>query len=199
VNRRKFINGLWVPFTFGIFVPKLIRAQSGSPFDPTFVPMRVAAPIGTAWITSNPPSAWDNGFTGCVGSLFTTDSTARTITDLGLYVKLGNTTTVTVKILNGTTVVASASFNQTGMAEGWNYISVTPVALPASTSLVIVRSTVSGGAEDAWPQEWIISTTGIASSLSSTYAGSCTDEASFTPSTSGNWMYGGSNFKYTTP
>jgi hypothetical protein len=159
-----------------------------------------AVASGTAWITSNPATSWRNNFDGCVGSLFTTDGTARTITHLGLYVKSGNTATVTVRILNGVTEITSAEFNQTGMPEGWNYIELSPsVSLPASTSMAIARVTVNLGAGDNWPDDWVPTTSGITSSFSSAYnAGTCTDESNFV-SVTPSGMFGGVNFKYTTP
>lgn len=151
------------------------------------------------WITSNPATSWRNNFDGGVGSNFTTDGTSRTITDLGLYVRSGSTATVEVKVINGLSVVTSASFNQTGMPAGWNYISVTPVALPASTSMVIARQTVNGLSGDDWPDDWAPTTSGIMSSFNSVYATAfVNDESQYTP-LSANSMLGGVDFKYTTP
>lgn len=152
----------------------------------------------SAWITTTPATSWRNNFDGCVGSLFTTDGTARTVTQLGLYVKSGNTATVTVKILDGLTVIATAEIDQTGLPEGYYYMPVTPAALAANTSFVIARTASNGLSGDNWPDEWAITTTGITSSINAAYATACVNEGDFVPLTSGS-MFSAVNFKYTTP
>lgn len=145
-------------------------------------------------VTSGAPSgSLRNNFPGAVGFRFATDTNGMTVTHLGRWVFSGNSGTHTVRLLNATGVVASVSINTSGASVGWNYVSITPVALPGSTTYILSTEETSGG--DQWGESAAITTTSEAGSVFSAFSGLPLDFA-FYADASANQSYGGVNLKY---
>jgi hypothetical protein len=92
-----------------------------------------------------------NNFSGRLGFQFTVGGDDIDVSSLGRWVTAGNTGTHTVDILSsdGSTVVATASVDTNGASSGqYEYQSITPVTLTASTTYFIVSTESNGG--DQW-------------------------------------------------
>jgi hypothetical protein len=104
----------------------------------------------TAFVTSSPSVLTTrNDATLNVGFELTVGSTGITVTQLGRWVISGNSGTHTLAIYDAScALVVSTTINTSGLSVGYNYVSITPTVLSASTVYYIMSSETASG--DLW-------------------------------------------------
>ena len=108
----------------------------------------VPPPGDTPFIVSGHGTSRNN-FDGVVGCKFTATANI-TVTSLGRLVLSGNTQTHVVYLMTSSGIeITEATIPTTGIiADTYNYIAITPVALVSGTSYYLVSTEVNGG--DSW-------------------------------------------------
>lgn len=104
---------------------------------------------GSPFILTETLGSLRSDFTGCVGYKFTVGASDIIVDQLGRRKVAGNSQTHTIRIMDASTSIVSASVDMsTGSAGSYVYTSITPTTLLANTVYYIFSSETSGG--DQW-------------------------------------------------
>lgn len=158
--------------------------------NPFYTPFASApASTDTAFVTTTPAGDTRTDDIPFVGYRITVGSMPLTITALGRYVISGNDQSHEIKIVDGSnTTIVTATINCSGLSVGWNYVSITPTTLSASTIYYVFTQE---NTTDSWFNARAISYNSVVTALYSAYyyGGSLYYDTN-------GWGYGFPNFKY---
>lgn len=152
--------------------------------------------VNVPFITGQTPGTLQTSdFGGRLGFKFTVGGSNITVTDLGGWIITGSTQDRILSIVNTSNVdVVSATLLIAGTTAGqFNYVSITPTVLNASTSYYMFMQT---GTDDWHDQGTVDSNTSVATVIFSAYSNEPT--SSIIDNGTGALMFGPVNFKYST-
>lgn len=152
--------------------------------------------VNVAFITGQTLGGLQTSFPGRLGFKFTVGGSAITVTDLGGWIIAGSTQDRILSIVNTSNVdVVSATLPIAGTTAGaYNYISISPTVLNASTTYYMFMIVDT----DQWYDDGttVDSNTSVATVVFSAYSNEPT--SSIIDNGTGAKMYGPVNFKYST-
>ncbi len=158
----------------------------------------VAAPSGTAWVSTVTAGTPRSNYTGTVGCNILVGVSNITVTHIGRWVLSGNSGTHTVYIAaSDGSVVDQVSINTSGAtANAFKYVALgSPITLTAATTYYVMTLEANMG-DQFLDDDTTITTTGVAvlvfSAFGTTVGGSITDNTAGT-------TYGAVSFKYSSP